>query len=759
MRRRERLIFLNLAILFLISITTSQIIFPQFITITVIKVKGNRTIKDRTLKGMITVKKGEELDYIRVREDIKKIFKSGYFSDVKVDAHFSAKGVDLTYIVKEKPVVFRVSIKGNDAVGKEELEKSLAIKSNDFFSEEKVQESVRKLITIYNNNSYFDVKVIPKLTERGKNRIEVTFEIKEGEKRKIDSINFVGNNFFTGKELKKMMTTKEKSFFSWLTGSGSFKKDVFDQDMTLIEVRYLDNGFLDVKVEKPVLKKSGEGVRLTIRIFEGVQYRVGKVRVAGKLPESLKNVEMSFETKSFLVFSREKMVKDILSLTKKLQDLGYADASINPRYIKQEKYPVVDINFAVSTGTKYSFGVVNVKGNTKTLDKVIRRKLEVSDGELYSATGLEKSKAHLMKTGYFKDVKILTKKGETQKELDVDVEVEEGPTGTLSGGFGFSSVDHFFGTVQVSENNLFGRGWKVSLNSQFGARRVVFNFDYRDPNVFDTDFSLHLNAFNTDVEFTDFTRKAKGGVVGFGYPISRNIHTNLDFRVDRVKITDVDTSIVNSVLKEEAERGAQITHSATWGIGRDVTDSFINPTRGSSQRFDIEYAGGILGGESDFVKYTVNTKFYKPIGTSNVYALHITWGHVVSTVGGRIPVFERYFIGGPNTIRGFESRKITPLDKNTGEEIGGNKELIINNEFLIPLYSEIGLKWVFFFDAGNTWKQGEWPQDFGDIRYGAGFGFRWFSPMGPLRLEWGFNLSPKGDEKRRVLEFTIGNTF
>ncbi len=734
-------------------------LFGESIKIGTIHFQGNRKINEKTLRGMIATKEGEEIDYDLIRKDIEKIYSSGYFSDVKVNADFTTSGADITFLLEEKRVVSSVDIRGNDEVGKDELEEVVSIKRNDFYSDDKVNETIRKIVGVYNNHGYFDVQITTELKEQSGNRVGVSFNINEGEERKIVAIDFEGNNFFSGKELIKLMRTKKQGLFSWLTGSGSFKKDVFDNDMNLIEVKYLDNGFLDVKLESPRIVKEGDEVHLKIRIFEGIQYRVGSVKITGGIPDSMKNMGKELRTKPFQVFSREKMVRDILFITKKVQDKGYADASVNPRYVKQKKYPVVDIDFTVNMGNKYKFGMVDIKGNTKTLDKVIRRRLDVADGELYTATGLENSKANLMKLGYFKDVKVTTKKGEMEGELDVEVEVEEAPTGTLSGGFGFSSVDQFFGVIQVSENNLLGKGWRLSLNAQVGSRRVVFNLDFKEPNLFDTKWSFRLNAFNTDVEFTDFTRRSKGGKVGFGYPLSDNVNTSLSLRVDSVKIVDVDTNIVNSVLRDEAEEGAQNTHSLIWSISRDVTDSFIKPTRGSAQSFDIEYAGGILGGDSDFLKYNINHKYYKPFGEDIIYAFNGWWSHAVSTVGGRVPIFERYFLGGPNSIRGFESRTITPKDGNTGEEIGGNKALILNNEILISLYSEISLKWVFFFDVGNTWRQGDWPRNFGELRYGAGFGLRWFSPMGPLRLEWGFNLDPKEDERHRIIEFTIGNAF
>lgn len=747
----------SLVVLFLLLSGVQS--FSQGLKIREITFRGNSKILEKTLRDMIRSREGEDLDHRIIREDVERIFQAGYFDDVKVDVVFSDEGAVVTYILVEKQVVFRVSLRGNKEVSAEDIRAVLTVKERDFFSEEKVKESEKKIGELYNNNGFFQGTVTTEFVEREGKRVEVIFNIKEGEKVKIVDIVFEGNNFFTDKELKKSIKTKEKGFFSWLTGSGYLKKDVFDNDLLALEVKYLDSGFLDVKIEKPEIAERKKGLGIKIRVFEGIQFRVGNVEITGDLPATMKNLPSILSTKSYLTFSREKMIRDILLISRKLQDIGYADATVNPSYTKREKFPVVDIQFNVNRGKKYRFGVVNIHGNTKTLDKVIRRKLEIADGEVYSATGLDESKANLMRIGYFKDVKILTRKGDGPEEIDVDVEVEEASTGTISGGFGFSSIDKFFGVIQLSENNLFGRGWRLGLNTQFGSRRTIFSLDFREPNFLDTKWSLHLNGYNTSVEYSDFTRDAKGGRIGVGYPIDKNVNTSLTFRIDQVRIEDVDTTIPNSILQEEEEKGAQKTQSLTWDITRNTTDNFINPTRGSVQNFSIEYAGGPLGGESDFVKYFVGNKYFRPLVGSIVYAFNVEWGHVVSTVGGRVPLFERFFLGGPYTVRGFESRTITPVDGNTGEEIGGNKEIVINNELLLPLYEQIGLKLVLFFDAGNTYRQGDWPKSLSDLRYGAGFGIRWYSPMGPLRLEWGFNLDPEKDEPKRVVEFTIGTNF
>jgi outer membrane protein insertion porin family len=394
------------------------------------------------------------------------------------------------------------------------------------------------------------------------------------------------------------------------------------------------------------------------------------------------------------------------------------------------------------------------------MDRVVRHNLDVSDGRTYSATGLKTSKENLTRTSYFKDVKISTAPSTVPGEMDAKVDVQEGPTGTLSGGLGYSSLDKIFGVVQLGENNLFGLGWKASLNSQFGARRTTFTIDFRDPHFLDSDFGLLLTAFKTKVKYTDFEKDAKGGKVGFGYNFSRVINGSVSFRMDETRILPLDGTTPSWNVQREINKALQKTRSVGFNVTRNTTDRFIDPSRGGVQSATLEYAGGPFGGDSQFVKYFLNAKMFYPATASTVFSWNVLWGHVVPTVGGaEVPLFERFFLGGPYSIRGFRSRELSPKDPNTGESVGGNKELIGNLEYLFPLVQEISFKGVVFFDVGNTWAQGKWPWNGEQLRYTCGAGVRWYSPMGPLRFEWGWNLKPAPGESKRVMEFTIGTAF
>jgi outer membrane protein insertion porin family len=725
-----------------------------------VEVRGASRVSPDAVRKVMGTQAGQELDLSMVREDVKAIYRMGYFRDVTFDTEEVPGGYRLTVIVVEKPVVGSVLIEGNKDVETADLRAAVTVKERSLFQEKEVKESIKKLTEICQNKGFIDASVEASVAEDSEGALRVTFRVAEGPKLKIERIFVTGNQYHPTNAILKKMDTSEKGFFSFITDSGTFKKDVLENDIRKIEALYQNSGFLDSKIFEPVVDRGKKGLILTIRIFEGRQYRVGEIRFSGESGIPEKTLLNTVQLTRGELFNREMLLSDLLALTTLVNDEGYAQALVSPGVEKRKEYPVADVTYRFERGTKFRFGKVEISGNTKTLDRVVRRNLDVSDGRTYTATGLKTSKENLTRTSYFKDVKISTAPSTVPGEMDAKVEVQEGPTGTLSGGLGYSSVDKIFGVVQLSENNLFGRGWKVSLNSQFGARRTTFSIDFRNPSFLDTDFSLLLSAYSTKVKYTDFEKEARGGRVGLGYNFSRFINGSVFLRMDETKILALSGTIPSFNVQQEIDKGLQKTHSVGFIVARNTTDRSIDPSRGSFQSATLEYAGGPLGGDTQFVKYFLNAKWFRPVTASTVFSWNVLWGHVVPTGGvEEVPLFERFFLGGPYSIRGFQSRSLSPVDPNTGELIGGNKELIVNLEYLFPLVAEIGFKGVLFFDAGNAWAQGAWPFNDQGVWAAYGVGVRWYSPMGPLRFEVGWNLDRPEGQPKRVMEFTIGTAF
>lgn len=725
-----------------------------------IEVRGATRVAPDAVRKVMSTQIGQELDLEKVRQDVKAIYRMGYFRDVTFDTEEVPGGYRLTVIVAEKPIVSAVQIEGNKDVESADLRAAVTVKERSLFQEEKVKESVNKLREVANNKGFIDASVEASVAEDSEGALRVTFRVTEGPKLKIERIVVTGNQFFPTKAVLKVMDTSAKGLFSFISDSGAFKKDVLENDVRKIEALYQNRGFLDSKISEPVVDRGKKGLILTIRIFEGRQYRVGEIHFSGEsgIPEG--TLRKTVKLRRGELFDRETLLSDLLALTTLVNDEGYAQALVSPGVDKRKEYPIADVTYRFERGTKFHFGKVEITGNTKTMDRVIRHSLDVSDGRTYTATGLKTSKENLTRSSYFKDVKISTAPSTVPGEMDAKIEVQEGPTGTLSGGLGYSSIDKIFGVVQLTENNLFGRGWKASLNSQFGARRTTYSLDFRDPHFLDSDFSLLLGVFKTKVKYPDFEKDAVGGRVGFGYDFSRFMNGSVSLRMDKTRILALPGSVPAWNVRQEIDKGLQQTRSIGWNVTRNTTDKFIDPSKGGVQSASLEFAGGPLGGDSQFVKYFLNAKWFYPVTASTVFSWNVLWGHVVPTVGGaEVPLFERFFLGGPYSIRGFRSRELSPTDPNTGEAVGGNKELVGNLEYLFPLVGEVGFKGVLFFDAGNAWAQGSWPFKEQGLWASYGAGIRWYSPMGPLRFEWGWNLDrPKGQPKR-VMEFTIGTAF
>ena len=440
-----------------------------------IEVRGATRVAPDAIRKEMSTQVGQELDLEKVRQDVKAIYRMGYFRDVTFDTEEVPGGYRLTVIVAEKPIVGAVLIAGNKDVDTSDLRAALTVKERSLYQEEKVKESANKLKEVCLNKGFIDASVEASVAEDSDGALRVTFRVTEGLKLKIERILVTGNLYHTTNAILKVMDTSEKGVFSFITESGVFKKDVLENDVRKIEALYQDSGFMDSKISEPVVERGKKGLILTIRVFEGRQYRVGEILFSGESGISEVALRKAVRLTTGGVFSREMLLSDLLSLTTLVNDEGYAQALVSPGVEKRKEYPVADVTYRFERGTKFRFGKVEVSGNTKTLDRVVRRNLDVADGRTYTATGLKTSKENLTRSSYFKDVKISTAPSTEPGVMDAKVEVQEGPTGTLSGGLGYSSVDKIFGVVQVTENNLFGRGWKASLNSQFGANRTTFS--------------------------------------------------------------------------------------------------------------------------------------------------------------------------------------------------------------------------------------------------------------------------------------------
>ncbi|WP_306533220.1 outer membrane protein assembly factor BamA [Geobacter sp.] len=737
-------------------VLAAQGAFAEGEKISDLQVRGNRRIDTAAILNAVKLKTGDLLYVEKVDADIRAIYRLGQFQDVKAETEKADGGVVLVYTVVEKPIIREIRIEGTKQISTDKVREALGLKTNSIFSQKELTQSAKKVKKLYSDEGYYLAEVDVRSEKRSDTDVGVVATITEGEKVLIKFIRFEGNRSFTEKKLRSVMETKEKWFLSWLTGAGTYKDEVLKNDVNLIADLYFNNGYVNVKLGEPEIKLLDDrsGLAVTIGITEGDQYKTGSIGFKGDLLEKEEVLAQGLRLKRGEIFNRANLRADVLSLTDLYADKGYAFTNVTPLSKINPDQKTVDITFDFEKGEKVFIDRITVLGNTKTRDKVLRRELKVVEGENYSSTGLKKSKQSLMNLGFFEEVNIATAKGSADNKLDVNVEVKEKPTGTFSIGAGYSSLDGLIGQGSVSQGNFLGLGLKANLAASLGGESSTYNVGLTDPYFLDTRWTLGADLYRTEREYIDFTKRATGGDIKAGYPLSDTMRTLWMYKFEDKKIFDVNTES-DEIIPETTSTTSSIFGSLT----RDTTDYRLDPTRGMVNNVSIEVAG--LGGTNKFIRYMGDTSVFFPLKWSTVLTLKGSLGYIQG-IGEDISIDERFFAGGINTIRGYEGRSISPYTINSSGDpsyTGGDKEAIFNVEYNFPLLKDAGLKGVAFFDVGNVYNDNE--NMFSSFRMSYGAGIRWVSPMGPLRLEYGIPINPRDgiDKSSGRFEFSIGSFF
>jgi len=723
-----------------------------------VEVMGNKRVEKEAILAVIQTKKGNPLNRDRLDQDLRDVYKMGFFKDVKIETEEGAEGKRVIFHVVEKPSIGKISFEGNRKIKTDELKNELGIKLYSILDENQVKQSINRLTAFYRTKKYYNAEIRERTEPLPNNEVLLRYIIDEHKKVYIRKIEFIGNKAFGDGVLTDLMQTSKKGFFSWITSSGYLDRKKLDFDVQNIAAYYHNHGFINAKVGEPkVVYEKGKGLKITIEIEEGEQFQVGHVSIQGDLikpsEELLKITRIGKEKE----FNRETVRKDMLALRNVYADEGYAYVEISPSTKENVKNHKVDVTYRISKGSLIHFERILITGNTVTRDNVIRREIKAVEGGTFSGKDLRKSMENLHRLGFFEDVSVNTKRGNQQNSMILDVHVKERPTGYFSVGIGYSSVDKIMLSFQIAENNLFGYGQTLSASAKLGSVSREYNIKFTEPWFLGRELSLGLDIYKWSREYDEYTKDSWGGSVSLGFPLGLDEYTkgSTQYTYDNADITDVaDTAAL--VVRDMI--GENVTSSITLGIKRDSTDRPWDPHKGSINSFSFEYAGGPLGGDLYFNKYQARTAWYFPLPWDTVFLVQGRWGYVGQRSGGKLPVFEKFFLGGINTVRGFKYATISPRDPATGDKIGGEKMMVYNLEYRFPLQREQGVVGVVFFDAGNVFEKDE-AVTFSEIRQGAGVGIRWYSPVGPLRIEYGKNLHPRGDEASDNLEFTMGGTF
>ena len=722
-----------------------------------IEVRGNRRVEESTIRFYIATRAGDRFSVSKLRRDIKKIYDLGFFRDVKVDVSPFEGGLRVIFMVEEKPSVSNVRVVGNKKVDQEDILEKISVTAQSILSQGTVRESVEAVRSLYQEEGYYFARVDSIVEEAGANQVNVEFRITEGKKVSIRKISFEGNQAFSDKALRKIMQTQQKWIFSWLTGGDIYKEDQIRTDLVRIQIFYQNNGYIRGEVNEPKITENREDntLSLVIPVIEGKQYRVGKVEVEGDNVFTAADLRKHINLKKGDVYNRSRLNSDIVRITESYAQKGHAFADIIPQTNINDDKQIVDLKITPQKGRRAFIGRIIIKGNDFTRDKVIRRQVALLEGSLFDGEKLKLTRRRLRRLGFFEDVKIETKRGEKPDLLDVEIDLKERPTGVISGGTGFSNRSGFLLFGEVRENNLFGRGQELSLKIRRSNLDTTGTISFLEPYFLDTNFSLSSAVFFQNDEFDTFERDRKGGNIGTGRILAERLIGRVTYQYEEntvFKVKDTATSFVKK------QKGRSTTSSIIPTLTRDNLDDRLRPSKGGLSRLISRVAGGILGGENDFYSIGAEHRHYYPFFNKRVILMgrgRMTWADGYG--GKELPVFERAYMGGARTVRGFAFREIGPQDANE-DPIGGEASLLFNAEVHFPFIA--GLRAVIFFDAGQVYlKEDRNLYDLGELRSSAGAGLRILSPLGPISLDWGVKLDKRDDESRSEFHFGIGRTF
>ncbi|MEW6115856.1 MAG: outer membrane protein assembly factor BamA [Nitrospirota bacterium] len=722
--------------------------------VTALEVKGLKRIEEGALKPKISQKIGEPLSNERVSEDIKAIYRMGYFDDVRVDIDPFEGGLKVTYVVKEKPTIVKVDFQGNKKLETDKLKEKATLIPGTIADVTLINDNAAKLRAFYEDEGYYLARIVPVVRRLDEGEVAVTYQIDEGEKVKIKNIQIEGNKAISAKKIKKAMKTKERGLLSFIFGTGYYKKDEMRADVERIKDVYYNEGYIKVAVGTPrvQLTQDKKGMNITIPLSEGDQFKVSSIEITGNKVFKEEELKKLLKVSPNKVFSKEVFTKDIAALTDKYANNGYALVTIVPDLVPDEQKKETKVVYQISEGDKYRIGRIEISGNTKTRDKVIRREIRLDEGDTFDASKLKRSYERINNLQFFENVDIAPKPKPEEKLVDLDVTVKEKPTGFLSVGGGYSSVDQFVAMVDVTQGNLFGKGQYIKLRGELGGKSSFYELSFRDPWFLDKPLSFGASIYKTEREYANFDRKATGFELSLGKSFWEYWSGSVAYNFERATVFNIDENASQTIKEQE---GTRTTSSVSFALAKDTRDNYLDPLRGSRNAGYLTFAG--LGGTNAFIKMLYDSSWYFPMFDVTTIHLRGRLGYSTGLFGKSLPLYERYYVGGIYTVRGLGYGEAGPKDKNNDEPIGGEKQLIFNAEYIFPIVSEYKFKGLVFFDAGRAYDRGE---TFGtDLRYTTGLGIRWISPMGPIRIEWGYNLSKKEGESGSKVEFTFGSFF
>ena len=721
---------------------------PPPVLVKELTVEGNRRVQEAVILGRVKTTLGGPFNTSQLSEDVRSVFALGFFDDVQVKVEDFEGGVKISFVVTERPFVRDVDFVGNKKASTNDLQDKIDLKLGNVYNPVDVQRARERMKDFYEDEGYFEVQITPDIEKFADGDVKVIFTINEGRQMKIDRIAIHGNKGLTDKQIKEAMATQERQYYIL---RGTVQRQRLEDDIERILGLYNDHGYLHARVESHDVTVDREKARVTINItvVEGAQHHVSSVTLSGVtlMPESelLRNIKL----KAGDVFSRGKLRESVKALEELYSNVGRASAEINPR-IDQLPNNRIAITFDVNEGPTVYVERINIAGNVRSQDKILRREFQMAEGDIFTLRKLQRSRQRLVNLGYFEKVDVTTAPGTDKTKILVNVDVTERPTGVFSIGGGYSSQDSLLGTIDLSQNNFLGRGWQASVRLRAGANTQQGIISFTEPWLFDRPLAAGFDLFNTRRQFIEYDYDQLGGAVRMSHPFEEYWRWNALYRLSRDEITHI-ASTASSQL--QAEKGVSVTSLVQGAVSRDSRDNFQAPSRGGTVSLVADFAG--LGGDSQFVKTLASVAHYQPIWFDHILSGRLEGAHGFGWGDQELPLFERFYLGGSNSVRSYKSRQISPRD-DAGERIGGTTSVLGNVEYIVPL--PFNIRAALFFDVGNVYGFGT-KFDLTDLRMAIGGGLRWLSPFGPIRVDYGFNPDPRPGDKSGAFNFSVGSPF
>ncbi len=726
--------------------------------ITEITVAGNLRIEAQTVLSYMLVKPGDKLEASRIDESLKALFSTGLFADVAI----RRDGTRLIVNVIENPIINQLVFEGNDRIDDETLTSEVRLRPRQVYTQTRIQNDVQTVIQLYRRSGWFAATVEPKVIQLPQNRVDLVFEIQEGPPTAIRRIGFIGNRQYSDSKLRSQITTRETRWYRFLTSDDTYDPDRLTLDRELLHRFYRKNGYADFRINSAVaeLTKDRKEFFVTFSIEEGEQYSFGVIDVTSSLKDLDPSQLLSYViTEKGSIFNAEDVESSVQNINAALGELGYAFVDVNPQLNRDRENLIIELTYEIKEGPRVYIDRIDIDGNVRTLDKVIRREFRVVEGDAFNTAKLRRSQQRLRALGFFDSINMREERTSEDRTV-IKVEVEEQSTGALEIGAGFSSSDAILGDLRVSEKNLLGKGQHLEASMNVSARQQFIDLSFTEPYFLGRDVSAGFDVFRRRRELQDessFDLNSVGFKLRLGFPFSEHFRQSVTYGFDVTDIDNVDSAASRFVRDQQ---GRATTSSLGYTLTYDVRDDRFQPTSGWIAKLGQELAG--LGGNVRYIRTVVEYGHYFPVFSDVTALLGVEQGYIVG-LGEDVRIDDRFFVGGDN-FRGFSVGGIGPRDTSTGDALGGNIYYVGVAELSFPLGlpKEYGILGRAFSEVGSLAAvddEGSGIFDVGSPRSSAGIGFAWRSPFGPVQVDLAYPIVAEDVDLTEVFRFSFGTRF